>query len=166
MDLARFEKLDIVLISGLPGSGKSHFARTFFKDSGRKRVNRKEIARLLFEMTNFGEPWSEINFEKADEYLVKHIERAIILQLIHDGAKLIIDNTSVTVESRKAYVDLARQTKKRIGVIFLRVPPVTCIQRNRASTDPVPDVVIANLAASIALPSDKEGFAEIAVADA
>ena len=38
MDLAKFQNLDIVLVCGLPGSGKSHFARTFFLKSGRKRT--------------------------------------------------------------------------------------------------------------------------------
>jgi len=47
MDLRRFQDVDLVMVCGLPGSGKSHFAKTYFQASGRKRVNRKEIRRLL-----------------------------------------------------------------------------------------------------------------------
>ena len=62
VDLGKLQNLDIVLVCGLPGSGKSHFARTFFLKSGRKRVNRKEIRRHLFEMTSFGQKWTEAEF--------------------------------------------------------------------------------------------------------
>jgi len=59
MDLGRFQGIEIVLVCGLPGSGKSHFARTHFLQSGRKRINRKELRRLIFEMSNFGRKWTE-----------------------------------------------------------------------------------------------------------
>ena len=31
MDVHRYQGFDIVLVCGLPGSGKSHFASTYFK---------------------------------------------------------------------------------------------------------------------------------------
>ena len=62
MDLERFQNLDIIVVCGLPGSGKSHFAGAHFSGSGRLRVNRKELRRLLFEMTHFGQKWSEKEF--------------------------------------------------------------------------------------------------------
>jgi transcriptional regulator of acetoin/glycerol metabolism len=52
--LERIMSLDIVLVCGLPGSGKSHFSREYFQDSERDRVNRKEIHRMLYEMIHFG----------------------------------------------------------------------------------------------------------------
>ncbi|MCX7029012.1 MAG: AAA family ATPase, partial [Spirochaetes bacterium] len=75
MDLAKFNDLDIVLVCGLPGSGKSRFASGVFKESGRRRVGRQEIRRMLYEMTTFGDPWSEERYSAVDEVLVKHVER-------------------------------------------------------------------------------------------
>jgi len=114
-------------------------------------------------MTRFGDPWRESYFELHDELLVKHVERRILEHLLHESERVLIDNTSVTVASRTVYVQLARQAKKRVGIIFLNPPVLTCIQQNRKREDPVPEGVISNLFASIELPSRNEGFQEILV---
>ena len=75
MDLDRFNSLDIILVCGLPGSGKSHFSRTYYNRNGRRRINRKELRRRLYEMTAFGEEWKEELFNERDELLVHHVER-------------------------------------------------------------------------------------------
>jgi predicted kinase len=166
MELTRFQNLDIVLICGLPGSGKSHFARTHFQQSGRKRVNRKEIRRLLFEMTSFGQKWSEKDFATTDEFLVGHVERKIIEHLLQTKQKLLIDNTHVSRESRKPYVGIARQAGKSIGAIFLDTAVITCLERNRGREDAIPERLISRLAAEKELPEVSEGFKDVLVLDA
>lgn len=163
MDLSRFQALDVVLVAGLPASGKSTFAREHFARSGHRRVNRKEIRRFLYAMTRFGEPWHEADFNESDEALVQHVERKIIEHLLRAGAKMLIDNTSVTVDSRAYYLQLARQMKKRVGILFLNTPVLKCIEQNRKRPDPVPESVISNLFASVQLPTRAEGFEEALV---
>ncbi len=163
MKLDPFYDLDVVLVCGLPASGKSHFSRGYFNRDGRKRVNRKEIRRSLHQMTTFGEAWNEALFDSADEGLVKHVERRILEHLLHSGEKVLIDNTSVTVASRKSYVQIARQMHRSIGVIFLNTPLKTCIQRNSGRDFPVPDVAIVNLSVSQQLPKSDEGFDELLI---
>jgi predicted kinase len=165
MELARFQNLDIILVCGLPGSGKSHFARARFQQSGRKRVNRKEIRRLLYQMTNFGQAWSEKDFDTNDEFLVGHVERKIIEHLLQEKKKLLIDNTHVSRESRKHYVAMARQAGKSIGAIFLDTAVITCLERNRGRADAIPERVISRLAAEKELPETSEGFKEVLVLD-
>ena len=163
MDLSKFEALDILLVCGLPGSGKSAFSKQYFSNSGRARVNRKEIHRLLYEMIHFGKRWTEQEFDALDEHLVKHVERKIIEQLLQKNQKVLVDNTSVSESSRKSYVGIAQQMHRTIGAIFLYTPPATCLQRNREREDPVPERVISNLAAAIDLPGKEEGFKEVLV---
>jgi len=164
-DLKSFHQFDVILVCGLPGAGKSHFSRKEFMDKGRKRVNRKEIRRLLYEMTNFGEIWSEQNFTAVDEHLVKHTERKIIEHLLNSGEKILVDNTSVTADSRKLYTRIAFRMKKSAGVIFLDTDVLVCMERNRHIDDPIPESVISKLAASKSLPAKDEGFERIIIVE-
>jgi bifunctional polynucleotide phosphatase/kinase len=165
MDLSRFQDIDLVLVCGLPGSGKSSFAKANFQASGRKRVNRKEIRRLLFEMLNFGVGWSEQNFDAGDDFLVKHVERRIIEHLLQSRSKVLIDNTSVSAASRQGYVNLARQMRKTIGIVFLHTSTRRCLENNRKRADAVPEMAISNLAAALELPRPDEGFKEVLVVE-
>ncbi|PKL16057.1 MAG: hypothetical protein CVV49_18255 [Spirochaetae bacterium HGW-Spirochaetae-5] len=164
-DLSSFHQFDIILVCGLPGAGKSHFSRREFMDKGRKRINRKEIRRLLYEMTNFGERWSEQDFSSVDEHLVKHTERKIIEHLLGSGEKILVDNTSVTTDSRKLYARIAERMNKSAGVIFLDTAVSVCMERNRHIDDPAPESVISKLAASKSLPVKSEGFKGILIVD-
>ena len=163
MDLSVFHRLDVVVICGLPGSGKSHFAHRFFKDKDRKRVNRKEIRRFLFEMTSFGDKWQEDFFDDLDEHLVKHVERRIIEHLLGNDQKVLIDNTSVSRSSRSQYLKTVLSAKKSIGVIYINNPLPKCLERNRDSANPIPERVISNLSAAVDLPDKTEGFHEAVI---
>lgn len=160
MDLNRFQTLDMILVCGLHGSGKSYFAKEHFGSSDRLRVNRAEIRKLLYEMMHFGSPWQSSLYHEEDEFLVKHTERKIIEQMLQTNKRVLIDNTSVTRESRKRYLEIAAHFKKTAGVIFLNTPLARCIERNQKSSYPVPGTVIANLSLRIELPDRSEGFKE------
>ena len=165
MDRTRFDSLHVLLVCGLPASGKSHFSKSRFQNSDRKRINRKEIRRHLYEMLNFGGKWAEENFNESDEFLVKHVERKTIEHLLQGKHKLLIDNTSVTRSSREAYVQLARRMHCNVGVIFLDTPLKLCLERNAQRQDPVPGLAITNLAAALELPTEDEGFRQIMILD-
>lgn len=163
MDLERFRALDIVLVGGLPGSGKSHFSNSYFNRDGRQRINRKELRRLLYEMTNFGDAWREEYFNDHDELLVKHVERKILEHLLQNRHPVLIDNTSVSVQSRQYYVGIAHQFRKSIGAIFLNVPIAKCMARNRNREDQISESIISNLYAALVVPTKSEGYHEVLV---
>ena len=165
MDLTKFEELDVIIICGLPRSGKSHFAKKFFESTDRSRINRGELRKSLYTMAHFGKEWRETDFNNEDEVLVKHVERKVIEHYIHNNRKIIIDNTSVTKESRKNYISIAKHKNKSLGVIFIENPVDLCMKRNKESGDPVPERVITNLYVKTEKPEKSEGFKEILIVD-
>ncbi|MCP5514797.1 MAG: ATP-binding protein [Spirochaetales bacterium] len=165
MTLEQFRKSDVILVCGLPGSGKSHFARKYFMKSGSKRVSRKEIRQHLYEMMTFGEKWSEDKFDVVDETLVKHIERKLIEHLLQMGESIVLDNMSLSSSSREPYIAIAKRMKKNISAIFMATDTSTCLKRNREREpgDMVPEKIIANLAADVEYPEKGEGLSEVLV---
>ncbi len=165
MTLEQLRKSDIILLCGLPGAGKSHFARKYFRKSGRKRVNRKEIRKHLYEMFSFNDKWTADMFCENEELLVKFIEKKIIEHILFNNEKVLIDNISVSEKSRTDYISIARKMKKKISAVFLDTELSLCMERNRSQDkdDIVPESLIANLSARIAYPETREGFSEVMV---
>jgi tRNA uridine 5-carbamoylmethylation protein Kti12 len=163
VDLSKMHNFDMVLVSGLPKSGKSHIARTEFKNKGRKRINRKDIRQFVYEMTNFGEKWSEQLFAEVNEHFVKHTERKMIEHLLANGEKVLIINSSLTSDSRKVYTSIAERMRKTIGIIFIDADIKGCIERNRVLEDPIPENIIPRLAVKKSLPEKRERFNSIII---
>jgi predicted kinase len=116
-------------------------------------------------MTSFGQKWTEAEFAGNDEFLVKHVERKIVEHFLQNRQKLLLDNTNISLESRKPYLTIAHQAGRSIGVIFLNTPVGQCLQRNRGRDDAVPESVIAQLEAEKELPELSEGYREVLVID-
>jgi len=161
VDLSKMHDFDIILVGGLPSSGKTYIARNTFMDKGRKRISRKEIRRFVYEMTNFGEKWSEQLFTAVNEHFVKHTERKMIEHLLTNGEKIVIINSSLTSDSRKVYVSIAERMRKTLGIIFIDAGIRGCLERNRSLEDPVPENIISRLAAQKTLPDNREKFDSI-----
>ncbi len=161
MDLAKIDYLDIILVCGLYGSGKSEFAVKYFKEKERSRVSRSDIRRYIYEMTHFGDRWRAENFTEEDDALVKHIERKTVEQLLHTKKKVLIINTFATKRSRQPFIDMARQSKKTVGAIFLNRPLEECLERNAKNENPAPQEVIYKLHHRIELPEKSEGLDEV-----
>lgn len=159
----KFLRLNLVLVAGNYGAGKTEFAVKHHKDAGFMHVNRKEIRKSLFEMLHFGQKWENRYYEAKLEMLVKHTERKILEQLLAQGHKVVVDNTSMDRDSRKRYLDVAKAAHVSAGIVFIDRDVQDCLKRNRQTPDPVEDVVISGLFAHKQLPARDEGFAEVLV---
>jgi predicted kinase len=161
MDISKFHQLNIILLCGLYGSGKTEFAIKFFKGKDRSRISRTEIRKYMFEMTRFGDKWASDSFTEENDTLVKHIERKILEHLLFGKQKVLIVNTFITKKSRKRFIDLAHDMKKTIGAIFLERPLEQCLTRNAQNLIAAPKEVVTNLFYKIELPEKSEGLDEV-----
>jgi predicted kinase len=142
-------KSRIVLLAGLPGSGKSTWA------SGKKGVLSSDALRELL----------------ADDPDNQNIH-ARVFRVLRDLLKhrlelkrpvTYVDATNLTPYEREPYIKLAHLLDCRIEAVFFDVPVEECIRRNRGRTRVVPDEVIRKMAERLVKPSAMEGFSRVHV---
>ena len=147
--------VDILLIGGLQGAGKSSLATGAFGD--RQRVNRDDIRSFHKTMTT-GTGWRPEDWNDGIEPLITAIESNIIRFELGMGHRLVIDNTLINRRLRTPYIALAREQSRSIGCLFLDLPFQSCVERNRQRERQVPERVLADFHASIEFPTKEEGL--------
>lgn len=90
------KSIELIIIVGYPGSGKSTFARKLEREYGYACVNRDTL-----------KTWQKCVSTAAN--------------IIDNGKSVIIDNTNPDIESRKRYVDIAKQKKIRCRCFIMNV---------------------------------------------
>src|SRR6185312_10269829 len=140
----------IIVLVGLPGSGKSTYAGKL----GATALASDEIRRLL-----------------SDDATNQNIHRrvfAILRRLLKHRIELrrpvtYIDATNLTPHERRAYIKMADLYDCEIEAIFFDVPVEECQRRNRERHRVVPDEAIAEMAQRLIRPSIEEGFTRVTV---
>ena len=161
--LEKFKTYNIVLLCGLYGAGKTEFANTYFKGSGLYRVSRLELRKLMYEMTHFGESWEAEKFNEEDDVLAKHVERKVVVHFLQIKRNVLIINTFMTKKSRQRFVNIAKETKKTIGAIFLDAPLDVCIAQSKRLNTAIPENVIRQLHSRKELPTKLEGYNDVLI---
>lgn len=132
---------EVIILKGLPGSGKTTWARNFLKDKSKDwvRVNRDDIRRML------GVYWVPTR-----EDLVTAIEKACIVSALKKGYNVIIDATNLNPKFERELTDLifANITGKySVTTKEFNTDVDTCIQRDseRQGTERVGKEVILSM---------------------
>ncbi len=133
---------------GLPGSGKSTWAKEFIKDKKDwVRVNNDDLQTMLFG----------VSFAKGRGDYMDKIRRRLVDIFMGDGMNIIIDNTNLHPKQEQYYrelVDLQNDSVANGGAgsayefsikDFTDVPLAECLKRNRARTEPIPDKAIYDM---------------------
>ena len=137
------------LLSGLPGSGKSTWARQKIAENGGVWCSRDEVR---FSIVKENEEY----FSHEDEVFntwIKQINKALENPEVED---VYIDATHLNDKSRNKVLNrLTKNTdiEKIINVLFL-TPLETCLERNkqRSRRAVVPEEVIRNMAKTFQIP--------------
>jgi predicted kinase len=142
------ERPRIVLLIGLPGSGKS----TYLEKLGVSSLSSDEMRRLLIDdatnQTIHGQVFASIR------YLLRQrirLERPVSY----------VDATNLTKKDRKPFLKMGKLYDCPIEALFFDVPLAVCKQRNRQRGRMVPEDVMDAMAARLAPPSVEEGFHKV-----
>lgn len=124
----------LIITRGLPGSGKTAYARTL--QPWVVRVNRDDLRRMLH---------GDRIFTQTAEAQVTVAQRAQVAALLGAAASVIIDDTNLPARVVREWADLAARFGAAFEVAdFTDVPVDECVRRDaaRAEADRVGEEVI------------------------
>lgn len=135
----------IVVLVGLPGSGKT----TYLRSLGVNAISSDDVRRLLAD-------------DPADQTIHRQVF-ATIRYLIQGriAAKreiTYVDATNLTRRERRQYIRLGQLHACQVEALFFDVPLELCLERNRHRSRQVPEDALREMASKLVLPSTGEGF--------
>jgi predicted kinase len=131
-------KLQVIILKGLPGSGKTTWAKDqiLLNPNKYKRVNKDDL-RAMVDADKYSE---------ENEKIVLRIQDNLILDFLDEGYNVIVDNTNL---SPKHEARIRCLVKDRADVLvkddFTYVPLEECIKRDSQREKPVGEKVILGM---------------------
>src|ERR1035441_313977 len=140
----------IVVLVGLPGSGKS----TYLEKMGVRGLSSDGIRKLL----------ADDETDQTIHVRVFETLRYLLGQRLAIGRPMTyIDATNLTPEERRPYVEMGRTWGCEVEAGFFDVPLAVCLERNARRSRVVPGEAMAKMAAKLTAPTAEEGFARVTV---
>jgi|WetSurSiteA1Bulk_404760.scaffolds.fasta_scaffold00048_31 predicted kinase len=131
-------RVEFVICKGLPGSGKTTWAKTQVQLHKYTRVNRDDLREMVF---NKHSP-----FSKEKENVIIALRDMNITYLLSNGKNVINDDTNLNPGTFNSQVELGEAVGAEVKVQdFTDVPLSVCLARNNYRISPVPDKVIVGM---------------------
>jgi predicted kinase len=127
--------LELLIMRGLPGSGKTTIARAWVAEQpeGRARVNRDDLRAMLHDSRYIPAGRDGVATNPGTEVQVVAVRDAAIIALLRAGVSVVVDETALAAEVVDTLRELAVQYGAVPRVVDLRTVPLeVCLARNAA----------------------------------
>ena len=145
----------IYIAVGLPGSGKSTYAKNFIKDKDIEYLSSDELRAV------FGKGEDD---QTVTPLVFGHIKRKVD-EFLKDGKNVLVDATSVNRKERADYITTAKKYGAKLVALVFKMDRQGLIDRNKKRGQEggrvVPDWVIDKMLAKFEEPSHSEGIDEV-----
>lgn len=148
----------LVLMMGVPGSGKTTYAKKFIGEND-IYVSRDEIR---FSLVTEDEPY----FSKEDEVLKTFISK-VDEGIVKAKRYVVADATHLNAGSRAKLLKNLHNKPDNVYVLYVAVPLEVALERNaqRSGRALVPETSIRNMFQSLSLPKKEEGIDVVLLLD-
>jgi predicted kinase len=128
--------MELIVLVGIPGSGKSTIARERFPRH--KRIS-------------------------LDALRTRKREDTEIAKCLQNGEDIIVDNTNTTIKSRRKYIEAASVFGIPVRAVYLNTPIEVALQRNalREGRELIPDRAVRMYYRMLEPPTTREGFESV-----
>lgn len=141
----------IVVLVGLPGSGKS----SYLERLGVSGLSSDAIRRLL----------ADDETDQTIHVRVFQTLRYLLEQRLAIGRPATyIDATNLTPEERRPYVEIGRAWGCEVEAVFFDVPVEICLERNARRHRVVPGEALTKMSVKLVAPTVEEGFSRVTLA--
>ena len=138
----------IVVLVGLPGSGKS----SYLERLGVGGLSSDRIRGLLA-------------YDERDQTIHERVfqtMRYLLRQRLEIGRPVTyIDATNLRPEERRPYIEIGREFGCEVEAVWFDVPLEVCLVRNAGRYRMVPEEALAEMAGRLVAPAVEEGFAKV-----
>ncbi len=148
--LPREVRSRIVVVVGLPGSGKTTYLETHRLPSLSSDAIRKLLADDETDQTIHARVFPTMR------YLLYH-------RIAIGRPVTYMDATHLTPQERRPYIQIARLFNCSVEALFFDVPLEICKERNRRRARVVPEEALERMAAKLVPPTVDEGFDSVTV---
>lgn len=153
--MCSFPPAHLLLLIGLPGSGKSYLAQELVKDRQRRLISTDTIRYQLFGNEATQGPWLLVWREVQRQF------QQTVIQGDDSIQEAIYDATNVQRRHRREVITVARATGfTQITGLWVDTPVWLCLARNRRRQRQVPEDVIFRMHRQLrdAPPTPQEGL--------